>query len=93
MNSITVALHTGEHCIETSAKNELRRLTNILLESGTECKDTALEKKIELLLSFLNNSDFNMLRASDERLAGITPAECIVAWNGQGSVDVVIKKL
>jgi len=81
MNNITVTLHTGGHCIETSAKNEFRRLTDQLLESDSGNIDHTLELKIELLLHFLENSDFNMLRASDERLAGITPAECIIRWD------------
>ncbi|HOP62670.1 MAG TPA: hypothetical protein PK358_08840 [Spirochaetota bacterium] len=81
MNNTNVKLHTGEHCIETSAKNEFRRLTSLLLESDTGNVEADLEQKIELLLHFLENSDFNTLRASDERLSGITPAECILTWN------------
>ncbi len=92
MNNITVILHTGEHCIETSAKNEFRRLTNLLLESDSGNISPELEQKIELLLHFLENSDFNMLRASDERLAGVTAANCIVMWNEDGRSIVTIQE-
>lgn len=84
MNCITVTLYTGEHCIETSAKIEFRRLTDQLLESDSENIDPELEKKIELLLHFLKNSDFNKLRASDERLSGVTPGICIIGKNSSG---------
>lgn len=88
MNSITVTLHTGEHCIETSAKIEFRRLTDQLLESDSENIDPELEKKIELLLHFLKNSDFNKLRASDERLSGVTPGICIIVKNSSGLTEI-----
>jgi hypothetical protein len=90
MNNITVTLHTGEHCIETSAKIEFRRLTDLLLESETDNTGSDLEQRIELLLHFLKNSDFNMLRASDERLAGIIPADCIIKWDDKNRSIVII---
>lgn len=89
MNGITVLLHTGGHCIETSAKNEFRKLTNLLLQSDTDTNNSELEQKVELLLHFLENSDFNVLRASDERLTGITPAECIVKWDDNKNSIVI----
>lgn len=89
MNSIIVILNTGGHCIETSAKNEFRRLTDLLLQSDTDNIDSDLEQKIELLLHFLKNSDFNMLRSSDERLAGITPSECLVKWDNNKNSIVI----
>ncbi len=90
MNSITVKLHTGEHCIETSAKIELRRLTDILLQSDAEKTDPELEKQIELLLHFLKNSDFNILRASDDRFAGVTPSDCIIKWDEKSNAIVIL---
>ena len=65
-------------------KIEFRRLTDQLLESDSENIDPELEKKIELLLHFLKNSDFNKLRASDERLSGVTPGICIIGKNSSG---------
>ncbi|HOP28536.1 MAG TPA: hypothetical protein P5120_03640 [Spirochaetota bacterium] len=88
MKNITVTLHTGEHCIETSAKIEFRRLTDLLLQSDTDNIDSDIEEKIELLLNFLENSDFNILRASDERLAGITPSDCIIKWDKNNTAVV-----
>jgi hypothetical protein len=37
-----------------------------------------LGEKLELLRNFLENSNFNALRSSDERLAGIIPGYCII---------------
>lgn len=92
MNNITITLRTGEHCIETSAKIELRKLTDLILESDMENADADMEQRIELLLHFLENSDFNMLRASDERFAGITPAECTVKWDENNRSIVLINE-
>jgi hypothetical protein len=90
MNEITVTLHTGEHCIETSAKIEFRRLTGILLQSDAGRTYHDLEKQFELLHHFLTDSDFNSLRGSDDRLAGITPAECIIIYDSNGNAVVEI---
>lgn len=91
MKNVNIILHTGEHCIETSAKIEFRRLTDQLLESDSGSIDPELEKKIELLLYFLKNTDFNALRASDERLAGLTAAACILQWDEGGRSLVTVQ--
>lgn len=78
MYNVTVILETDGHCIETAAKIELRKLTDIVLSSCSDSIDRETEKKIELLQQFLKTSDFENLRASDERLAGFTPATCIL---------------
>jgi hypothetical protein len=63
-----VKLHLKDHCIETEAKRELRRLMNIFFESGSSPAD--LIESIDILEKFLARSDFPSLRMSDLRLSG-----------------------
>ncbi len=81
MYNVTVILSTDGHCIETAAKIELRRITDRILQSCSDSIDNESERKIELLQQFLRNTDFNALRASDDRLAGMTPALCNLTWD------------
>jgi hypothetical protein len=63
-----VKLHLKDHCIETEAKRELRRLMNIFFESDNPPAD--LIESIDILEKFLTRSDFPSLRSSDIRLSG-----------------------
>ena len=65
-----VTLHLHDHCIETEARRELKRLMDLYFESDDECPEE-IEEQIEILEKFLSRSDFPALRASDERLSGI----------------------
>ena len=85
---VTVTLYTGVHCIETSAKNEFRRLTGLLLESCDEPGVTERGRELELLREFIETADFNALRSSGEHLAGIRPGKCVVAWTRDGKAAV-----
>jgi len=88
MKTISVTLHTGTHCIETEAKNSFRRLTGQLLETENEQEAAVLGQQLGLLREFIGTADFNALRASDERLAGIVQGICVVARNSNGKVTV-----
>ncbi len=63
-----VELHLKDHCIETEAKRELRRLMNIFFESDNPTAE--LIESIDILEKFLTRSDFPSLRSSDMRLTG-----------------------
>ncbi len=63
-----VKLHLKDHCIETEAKRELRRLMNIFFESDNPTAE--LIESIDILEKFLTRSDFPSLRSSDMRLTG-----------------------
>ena len=65
-----VKLHIKDHCIETAAKQEFKRLMDNYFESdnGTD----SIEEKIEVLREFIEKADFAKLRGSDPRLAGET---------------------
>lgn len=91
-NKTSVILRTGVHCIETSAKIEFRRLTDQMLEPDSGDTDPELQQKIELLINFLERSDFNRLRSSDERLAGIIPALCILKQDEDGRSIVTVQE-
>jgi len=89
MEDIIVTLHTGDHCIETAAKNEFRKLTDLLLSSDDLSSETP--EQLELLREFIETADFNTLRSLDERLAGIKPGLCVIGRNTAGLV--VIKSI
>jgi len=54
-----------DHCIETLARAEHRKLQNLLLESRKEHR--TVEKKLELLSLFVETADFRRLRAESEK--------------------------
>ncbi len=80
--TISVKLHIKDHCIETEAKNEFRRLMDDYFASETENPD--LEEKIGILREFLEISDFAILRSSDPRLSGEVESYVIVTPGSEG---------
>lgn len=88
MRDVTVTLFTGAHCIETEAKNEFRKLTGMLLETDDESAAVDMGEQLELLREFIETADFNALRSSDERLAGIRPGACVIARGSDGKTAV-----
>ncbi len=84
MQDVTVTLLTGNHCVETAAKNELRRLTELLMETEDDTETAVQGEKLELLREFLETADFNALRSSDERLEGIRPGLSVVGRDSSG---------
>ncbi len=81
-----INLHLAGHCIETEAKNELKRLMDDYFDEKGDMGD--LEVKMELLRGFLSDSDFAMLRSSDERLSGLTESRCVVTKNPDGTYSI-----
>lgn len=64
-------LHLKDHCIETAAKHERRRVVSALLESDESSEQfSQLADDLELLTGFLENSDFRKLRSERPELAG-----------------------
>lgn len=88
MKAVTVTLQTGTHCIETSARNKFRRLTGLLLETCDETEITEHGRQLELLREFIETADWNVLRSSDERLAGTRPGTCVIVWGEDGKPEV-----
>jgi len=84
MKEVSVLLKTGGHCIQSAAKTELRRISLVILYSPDNNVPPDLIEQFELLEDFLNNTDFNMLRASDERYAGIVDAVCDLGRSEDG---------
>lgn len=63
-----IKLHIKDHCIETAAKLEFKKLMDEYFETDN---DTGLlEDKIEVLREFIESADFVHLRGSDQRLSG-----------------------
>jgi hypothetical protein len=64
-------LHLKDHCIETAAKQERRRVVAALLdvdESSEAFRDLADD--LDLLSGFLESQDFRKLRSERPELAG-----------------------
>lgn len=64
----TVVLDLSEHCVETAARSEHRRLTRKAIEQTEGVEDLA--GPLELLHAFLTGTDFQRVRTEDPRLAG-----------------------
>ena len=81
-----VKLHIKNHCIETSAKQEFKRLMDNYFESdnGTE----SIEENIEILREFIEKADFARLRSSDPRLTG--EVESVVYLNKEDNEIKII---
>ncbi len=56
------------HCVETQAKREHGETMKKLLAAGQDLKDSeGLERKLELLQKFLEQTDFTYLRRQSEK--------------------------
>jgi hypothetical protein len=86
--NVTVTLHIKNHCIETEARNEYRRLMDIYF--STDDLEGELDKKIELLRDFLEKSDFPKLRASDARLSGGQESYVLIKGTGSGAIELEV---
>jgi hypothetical protein len=82
--NVTVSLHIKNHCIETEARNEYRRLMDIYF--STDDLEGELDEKIELLRDFLEISDFSKLRTSDMRLSGGKDSDVVIKRSGNGTI-------
>jgi hypothetical protein len=82
--NVTVNLHIINHCIETEARNEYRRLMDIYF--STDDLEGELDEKIELLRDFLEISDFPKLRTSDVRLSGGKESDVVIKRSGSGTI-------
>ncbi len=91
MKPLRVTLHLTGHCIETAAKMEMRRLTDLYFNTNND--PDALLKKIELLQEFIKKSDFQKLRSGDERFSGAKEATiCLsIGSNNNFTLDFVGK--
>lgn len=63
--------HLKEHCIETAARQERRRVVSELLELDESSERfQQLADDLELVTGFLERSDFGRLRSQRRELAG-----------------------
>jgi hypothetical protein len=64
-------LHLKDHCIETAAKQERRRIVSALLElDESTARFRQLGDDLELLTSFLESGHFRKLRSDRPELSG-----------------------
>ena len=64
-------LHLEDHCIETAAKQERRRVVSALLELDESSERfRRLGDDLELVTSFLEKGDFRKMRSDRPELAG-----------------------
>lgn len=81
---MTCEIHLGlsGHCIETAARKEFKRLMDEYFAGAGE--SVGLEERLALLREFIDTSDFQALRASDERLSGAMECAVTVYRDGRG---------
>jgi hypothetical protein len=66
-----VLLHLRDHCIETAAKKERRRVVSELLELEESSSGfRRLAADLDLLTDFLESSDFRKMRSERLELSG-----------------------
>ncbi len=85
-----VHLYIKDHCIETEAKKEFRRLMDAFFTDDFDTGDD--EEKIEILRDFLEESDFSELRSSSEVLAGSREGEVILLRDKNGKVTLKVSE-
>ena len=89
-------LHLKDHCIETAAKRKRRHVVSALLELDEASEGfSQLAEDLELLTTFLENSDFRRMRSERPELSGGSDiqVELIRAAEPGGFVLNVIRTL
>lgn len=84
VSELIIKLEAGGHCIHSAAKEELRRMAADILNSADDQVSPLMKENYELLEEFLTVTDFNALRASDQRYTGAADAVCILGRNADG---------
>jgi hypothetical protein len=80
------------HCIEATAKEKFWNLVNQYMEGGKQDKE--LERRIELLKSFLESMDSKKLRSQSERyLVKGKQVKFVISWKeGKPNYEMVVTK-
>ena len=89
ISRLSVVLHLDGHCVKTTAHREFLRLVNEFMELLTEPETVVIEAQIQLLRSFLEETDFAALRASDERLTGVVESWVRLSMNGKIMLEIL----
>ena len=78
------------HCIETTAREEFWNSVDQYMKGGQE--DKKLEKRIELLKSFLESMDFKKLRSQSETcLVEGKQVKFVICWKeGKLNYEMVV---
>jgi hypothetical protein len=83
-----IVLDLSDHCIETAAKREYRRLVDVAM--ALEGDDQDIEEKLTLLKEFLERTNFRQLRGERPDLAGGSPVQVSVRRFPSGRVGWII---
>jgi len=86
--SLVIHLRLSGHCVETSARNEFKRLMDLYFAGADESGD--IEQSLALLREFIERSDFQALRASDERLSGAIDCSVSLYRDARGAAVISI---
>ena len=82
-----VKLYLKNHCIETEAKMEYRRLLGLFFSEDNPAAE--LSERIEILRIFIEQENFSALRSSDNRLCGMSESTVNLERKGD-HVDMLI---
>jgi len=89
MSTVSITLYLNGHCIEAAAKNQLHKLSVLILNSDNVTSE--LENQYKLLYDFITIADFKALRSMDERLNGLIPATCELIKDDEGKTQLKIQ--
>lgn len=89
MSTVCITLYLNGHCIETEAKNQLHKLSELILNSDNVTSE--LENQYKLLYDFITIADFKALRSMDERLNGLMPSICELTKDDEGKIQLQIQ--
>ena len=89
MSTVSITLYLNGHCIEAAAKNQLHKLSVLILNSDNVTSE--LENQYKLLYDFITIADFKALRSMDERLNGLIPATCELLKDDEGKTQLQIQ--
>ncbi|MBN2160142.1 MAG: hypothetical protein JW807_12160 [Spirochaetes bacterium] len=84
MEETTIELLLGDGCcIECAAKRTYNAMV-LHLMTAEEAPAPDVEGRLDLLLEFLETSDFSRLRGSDEALDGTSNSRCLLRRDDDG---------
>lgn len=87
---MNIRLNLNHHCIETEIKRLYNRAISEYFKTGSD--KNRLEKRVEMLKTALEESDFNSLRGKYPELAGHSDTDVILSKNNRNQIVITINR-